>query len=364
MTDHSTTWTDCDGILFYCRAGFENDCAAEIMQLTAGRGVPGYCRARAGEACLHFHAAAPEVLPRLLQTLDWRELIFARQWLGRIALVEGLEEGNRVEAVIKALPARLRQISELVLEYPDTNAGKTLSRFCRSFRPPLLAGLHKHGLRLLPDSTAPRLHLFFRHSGSAELGLSDPASSAPWPLGIPRLRMPREAPSRSTLKLEEALLVLLQPEERGALLQAGRTAVDLGAAPGGWTWQLIQRGLHVTAVDNGPMGEQVMASGLVEHRREDGFRYRPSRAVDLLVCDMVEQPSRIADLMARWLQRGDCRAAVFNLKLPMKQRFRAVQDGLSRLPARDPRGTPYTVRCRQLYHDRDEVTVAVLPQLP
>lgn len=361
MTEFSTSWTACDGALFYCRAGYENDCAAEVMLLAGEQGIPGFCRARDGEACLHFHPATPGEVPALLDALDWRHLIFPRQWLGRLGHVGGLQEGNRVRAIVDALPDSLRTVSGLFLEYPDTNAGKALSRFCRSFRAPLLAGLREQGLELAPGSAAPRLHLFFQDSGAAELALSDPARSAPWALGVPRLRLPRSAPSRSTLKLEEALLVLLEPGEREALLRPGGVAVDLGAAPGGWTWQLVRRGLRVTAVDNGPMEEQLMASGLVEHLRVDGFRFRPRHSVDLLTCDMVEQPARIAALMARWLRRGDCRAAIFNLKLPMKQRFRAVLDCLARLPETDARGRPLQRRCRQLYHDRDEVTVAVLP---
>ncbi len=363
MTDHSTSWTTCDGILFYCRAGFEKDCAAEISHRAGELAVPGYCQAQSNSGFLHFHVVDPEAMARLLRALDWRDLVFPRQWLGRLRRIEGLSEGRRVEEILDALPSELTAISQLLLEYPDTNAGKSLSRFCRRFHRPLSAGMQHAGVRMTPDSRAPRLHLFFEDSGAVELALSDPERCASWPQGIPRLRMPRGAPSRSTLKLEEAFLVLLQPRERSALLRPGATAVDLGAAPGGWTWQLIQRGLQVTAVDNGPMHEEIMASGLVDHRREDGFRYRPTRPVDLLICDMVEQPSRIADLMARWLQQGLCRAAVFNLKLPMKQRFRAVQDGLKRLPAADSRGRPLAIRCRQLYHDRDEVTVAVLPIL-
>lgn len=52
-------------------------------------------------------------------------------------------------------------------------------------------------------------------------------------------------------------------------------AVDLGAAPGGWTWQLVNREMRVTAVDNGPMAENLMYSGLVDHQKVDGYQYRP-----------------------------------------------------------------------------------------
>ena len=72
-----------------------------------------------------------------------------------------------------------------------------------------------------------------------------PWPTAPrWPMGIARLRMPSAAPSRSTLKLAEALLEFLDEKERAKRLAPGMTAIDLGASPGGWTWQLVQRRPH------------------------------------------------------------------------------------------------------------------------
>ena len=97
-------------------------------------------------------------------------------------------------------------------------------------------------------------------------------------------------------------------------------AVDLGAAPGGWTWQLAQRGLRVTAVDNGPLKGAVRDDPLVTHVREDAFRLRPRRPVDWLVCDIVEQPDAHRGAVARWIAEGAARRAIFNLKLPMKKR--------------------------------------------
>ena len=173
-------------------------------------------------------------------------------------------------------------------------------------------------------------------------------------MGIARLKFPRAAPSRSTLKLEEAFLVLLTEAERARWLAPGGTAVDLGAAPGGWTWQFVQRGLRVIAVDNGPLDAALLESGLVEHRREDGFRFRPARPVDWLVCDMVEQPQRVTQLIGDWLEQGSARRAIFNLKLPMKKRQAMVAECLVALRARLPQAI---VRAKQLYHDREEVTV-------
>jgi 23S rRNA (cytidine2498-2'-O)-methyltransferase len=201
-----------------------------------------------------------------------------------------------------------------------------------------------------------RLHAFFPQGDKVYLCSADPAMAAPWPQGIPRLKFPREAPSRSTLKLEEALLVLLDAGERERWLKAGMSAVDLGAAPGGWTWQLVRRSMRVTAVDNGPMAASLLQSGLVTHRREDGFRFQPKKPVDWMVCDMVEQPRRVAELVARWLSAGWCRRSIFNLKLPMKKRYDETRLCLDLIRAKGGART-IALRARQLYHDREEITV-------
>jgi hypothetical protein len=82
-------------------------------------------------------------------------------------------------------------------------------------------------------------------------------------------------------------------------------------------------------------------------------------SVDWLVCDMVEKPARVVELVVQWFASGWCRAAIFNLKLPMKRRFQAWAE--ARLALTAAVGASYAVRARQLYHDREEITVAIMP---
>ena len=133
-------------------------------------------------------------------------------------------------------------------------------------------------------------------------------------------------------------------------------AVDLGAAPGGWTWQLVQRGLHVTAVDNGPLKGAIRDDRLVRHVRDDGSASRRDARSTGWCATSSSSPSRIADLVAR-LDRAKAvaRRAIFNLKLPMKKRYDEVRAASSASPMRW-RGVPFTLALRQLYHDREEVT--------
>ncbi len=189
------------------------------------------------------------------------------------------------------------------------------------------------------------------------VGIAEVNNSALWPMGIPRLKFPRQAPSRSTLKLEEAWHHFIPRDQWDARLAAGMTGVDLGAAPGGWTWQLVNRHIKVSAVDNGPMNAELMDSGLVEHFRADGFTFRPRKPVNWMVCDIVEKPARNAALLETWIGEGLCREAVVNLKLPMKQRYAEVKRLLERIAdGLAARGVKASIGCKQLYHDREEVT--------
>ncbi|MGR6034544.1 MAG: 23S rRNA (cytidine(2498)-2'-O)-methyltransferase RlmM [Candidatus Nitrosoglobus sp.] len=210
--------------------------------------------------------------------------------------------------------------------------------------------------RLRKSARPPRTR-FFLSSVAAYPGISAPANSSPWFMGIPRLKCPRDTPSRAAMKLEEAWQVFLTPKQREETLCPGMQAVDLGAAPGGWTWQLARRGIQVTAVDNGAMAPVLMKSGLVKHRQMDAFRYTPSSPIDWMVCDIVEQPRRVARLAAQWLASGWCQQCIFNLKLPMKKRYQEVQLCTDLIiEVLEKTGISYEFTFKQLYHDREEVT--------
>ena len=77
-------------------------------------------------------------------------------------------------------------------------------------------------------------------------------------------------------------------------------------------------------------------------------------------CDIVDKPVRVLAMVERWLTRKWCREAIFNLKLPMKKRWDEVTRCLTTLEeALATAGVGATIRCRHLYHDREEVTVYV-----
>ena len=340
--------------LLYCRPGFESDCTQEtVAQARRQRPVlaeqPGIIP-DSGYAIIAING----------QTLSYGELIFARQLMRLHHIIEELPERDRLTPILDAIATLPGNFGVLWLEVPDTNDGKAVSTFTRRFGPLLETALREQGRLTLPTENRqlPRLHLFFPDKSSVLIGTSDPYNSADSLMGIVRQAMPAEAPSRSTLKLAEAIEVFLDKSEQTRLLRSGMTAVDLGAAPGGWTWQMVRRGIRVTAVDNGPMKGVLTKHPLVEHLQQDGFKFAPRKAVDWLICDMVEKPAKVAELIGNWFVNGWCRHAIFNLKLPMKQRVTALDAALGGIRSKlEMEGIAYKMTAKQLYHDREEITV-------
>lgn len=346
------------GLLCYCRAGFEPELAAELTERAAEAGHGGYARTERNSGHVLFLCEEADALSR---ALPFAYLIFARQKLVLIAELRDLDPKDRIAPMLDAL--QMRRFGTLVVEHPDSDEAKPLAGLARSFGNALRPALRKAGLLSAQDNERmPRLHVCFVDGDHAFLATSDPRDSAPWSMGVPRLKMHADAPSRSALKLEEAILTLLTAEERAQLLREGMRAADLGAAPGGWTWVLTRHKLQVTAIDNGPLRAHVMDTGLVQHLRADGFAWHPAKPLDWMVCDMVEQPSRVAGRMAEWFREGWCRHAIFNLKLPMKKRWQETRLCLDRFAAQA--GKPLTIRAKQLYHDREEITVFATPPKP
>ncbi len=184
----------------------------------------------------------------------------------------------------------------------------------------------------------------------AYLGLSTPADNlSPWPGG--EVHYQRDgAVSRAGHKLEEALEVF------GLVLRSGWQALDLGAAPGGWTQVLLQHGLQVIAVDPAELDPSL--------RGQPGLTYRQQNArdvavaensLDLLTCDMNWDPyptaRLVADKAAAGLRPGG--QGLLTVKLPQGRPTRTYKEVGHILAGRGLQ----VERVKQLYHNRDEVTL-------
>lgn len=119
----------------------------------------------------------------------------------------------------------------------------------------------------------------------------------------------KQAPSRAFAKLVE---VEARMHRR---IARGETCVDLGAAPGSWTYVASRSGASVTAVDRSELRSDLMQDRNIRFTRGDAFRFQPERPVDWLLCDVIAPAERCAQLLLQWLRGGWCRRFVVTLKL-------------------------------------------------
>ncbi|MGB0664803.1 MAG: 23S rRNA (cytidine(2498)-2'-O)-methyltransferase RlmM [Pontibacterium sp.] len=344
-------------LVLQCRAGFEKETAGEIVDLAATVGVYGYCKLEENSGYVRFFTPNPQDAIKLLETLDFYQCIFIRQWMAAQAVCE-LTNDDRISQIEAHMGDDYPVCIDVGVEHPDTTEGRELATFCKKFGSALAQHFRKKGLLQKRNKRKGwRLMLFVLSGQELYIGLTPAHNSSPVPQGIMRLKFPKDAPSRSTLKLEEAWHWFIPKSEWDERIPMSGTAVDLGAAPGGWTWQLVRRSMFVTAVDNGPMNDDLMASGQVNHLREDAYTFLPDKQVDMMVCDVVDKPMRTSELVVEWVEHRAFKEAIFNLKLPMKQRYQEVvrcRDYMCQ--AFEEMGVKYELQIKHLYHDREEVT--------
>jgi 23S rRNA (cytidine2498-2'-O)-methyltransferase len=198
-----------------------------------------------------------------------------------------------------------------------------------------------------PDDADLLIQVWALDEAQAVLGVTSAQDAlSRLPGGKIRLRRAEDAPSRSGLKLEEAIAWAGIGPEKGEL------CVDLGAAPGGWSQVAVGRGAHVIAVDPGRVQIDLPPKRF-RSVNASAFDFVPEETVDWVLCDMAWRPLEVAQLIAKWGRRVWARQLIANFKLPMKRKAEILRKVLGILEQGGWRG----LRARQLYYDRDEVTV-------
>jgi 23S rRNA (cytidine2498-2'-O)-methyltransferase len=177
-----------------------------------------------------------------------------------------------------------------------------------------------------------------------------------WPGGARHFAQTSEQISRSEFKLLEALEVF------GVILPLGGRALDLGAAPGGWTRLLLEAGMSVVAVDPAKLDSRLEGHPRLEHYRSYAELYleeaiKRRRKFDVITNDMRMDAREAARLLvgASACLRIDG-FIISVLKLPHAtpeiDPLKNLREALRLLNKQFG-----IVQARQLFHNRQEVTV-------
>ncbi|MGF1509671.1 MAG: SAM-dependent methyltransferase [Myxococcota bacterium] len=273
--------------------------------------------------------------------------IFARQAMRKPhPIVLGPEgPGPIVEALVKRLTAALSAPWSLQVVSPDSRDPQDPRRHIAADIEGWFAAAEAAPFD--GDEAAELVQVWVAQEDLAWVGVTPVRwAVSPWPGGKQRLRRQPTSVSRAGLKLEEAIAWA------GVGPQKGDLVADLGAAPGGWTQVLLQTGATVIAVD--PKSMKVSAAPKrFAHLRQSAFTYAPPETLDWVVCDMAYRPLEVAKLLAKWARRSWARQVISNIKLPMKMKVSTLKQVRDTLSEAGWEG----IKIRQLFHDRDEVTL-------
>lgn len=250
---------------------------------------------------------------------------FAWQTLPEVTEIQGASINGWADRIIERIAGILPDAQPWQLHlWPVYGEGKAGLHRCELIRSALQERLKKRRRALLRSwetSEAP----FTAETSLVQAAMTGPdsgflsVSTAPQPWELRTLISPfiggeiphaedKAAPSRAFAKVIEAELRL------GCRIEKGQTCVDLGAAPGSWSYVGIQRGAYVTAIDRSPLREDLMQNPRLFFKQADAFKFAPETPVDWLVCDIIAAPQRSIDLLLEWLRDRRMRQFIVTIK--------------------------------------------------
>ncbi|WP_229106261.1 SAM-dependent methyltransferase [Paenibacillus sp. 1001270B_150601_E10] len=192
----------------------------------------------------------------------------------------------------------------------------------------------------------------YEHEDRLYFGLSTMVDQGvDWPGGAIRFQREDGQISRAKFKLLEAEQVF------GIDFSQFRHGLDIGAAPGGWSSLLLERGLEVTAVDPAKMHESLIDHPqlTVINQNAGDVAFEPNE-FDLLVCDMSWNPKHTAQLVIQLLEAVQPGGTVIvTVKLMHKKPLQTIKDCMEMFEQH-----LHILRAKQLFHNRDEITLYMI----
>ncbi len=134
-----------------------------------------------------------------------------------------------------------------------------------------------------------------------------------------------------------------------------KLACDLGAAPGGWSLALAERGIKVCSIDPADMDKRVLKNKNIKHFKTTSQEFVKNNKdkFDLIVNDMKMDAVKSVKITAELKPNLNKNAfVVITFKLPKGFTFDYVENCISYLQKYFK-----LITARQLFHNRNEITV-------
>ncbi len=170
--------------------------------------------------------------------------------------------------------------------------------------------------------------------------------------GVPHYLEQEDFISRAEFKMVEALDCF---NINTTNLKEG---ADFGAAPGGWTKVLAQKGINMIAIDPAQMNEKVTKLINVTHKRmtiQEYFFNHNDKRFDIIVNDMKMDVKKSVNLTMNFYDKLNTNGIVImTFKLPKDFTLKTIHFNLALLLKKFN-----LITARQLFYNRSEITVAV-----
>jgi 23S rRNA (cytidine2498-2'-O)-methyltransferase len=141
--------------------------------------------------------------------------------------------------------------------------------------------------------------------------------------GVIQFEETKFPPSRAYLKLYE-ILTLIQKSP-----QKNEVCLEIGAAPGSWTWFLAQHSKKVIACDRAPLDSKItQINPNIEFIQGDAFKLTPDTVgpIDWLFSDIICYPEKLLDYIKLWMNHKACKNFVCTLKFQGAIDFAIVKE--------------------------------------
>lgn len=272
---------------------------------------------------------ARSLMPGIIGAEVDTDPVFGRTLLRHVTFVESQSLDDLATAILDVPKSQGVSPNDVFIDAPelmrDGSAKKAThpleadARALREIVDAKLVGRRAKGK--LPEPTGHRVQAMLLAARKAVVAVSviepgvddDPLRAWPslFPAGraVPMERA-RDAPSSAHRKLDEALLWLAVDVDENDVV------IDLGAAPGGWTRVMRDRGAKVVAVDRADLDGVLARDANVTHLRQDALSIDlDSHGATAVLCDVIWAPEQALVIAKRVMASKSVRWAVITFKL-------------------------------------------------